>query len=115
MGEKTIQSIRVMPLAMMSGLIGAVIGLIIGIFYALVFGAMFSAIPASTGTTGVSFDFGWLSILFGLGAIIIMPGIGFVGGLIQGVLVAVLYNFFAPRIGGIKLRFKEESHAPPQS
>jgi hypothetical protein len=43
-----------------------------------------------------------------------MPILGFIGGLIQGVIVAVLYNFLAPRIGGIKIRFKEES-MPPQS
>jgi hypothetical protein len=44
-----------------------------------------------------------------------MPILGFIGGLIQGVIVAVLYNFLAPRIGGIRIRFKEESHMPPQS
>jgi hypothetical protein len=114
MGERTIQSIPVMPFAMMIGVISAVIGLIIGIFYALVFGAIISAIPATSTTTGVV-DFGWLSVLFGVGAIIIMPILGFIGGLIEGVIVAVLYNFLAPRIGGIKLRFKEESDVPPQS
>lgn len=113
MGEKTIESIPVMPFAMMLGVISAVIGLIIGIFYALVFGAIISSIPTTTGTTEV-FDFGWLSVLFGVGAIIIMPIVGFIGGLIQGLIVAVLYNFLAPRIGGIKLRFKEENYAAPQ-
>jgi hypothetical protein len=112
MGEKTIQSIPVMPFAMMLGVISAVIGLIIGVIYALVFGALISAIPATT-TTGV-INFGWLGVLFGVGAIIIMPILGFIGGLIQGVIVAVLYNFLAPRIGGIRIRFKEES-MPPQS
>ena len=81
MGERTIQSIPVMPFAMMVGVISAVIGLIIGIFYALVFGTIISAIPTTTGTTGV-FDLGWLSVLFGVGAIIIMPIVGFIGGLI---------------------------------
>jgi hypothetical protein len=114
MGERTIQSIPVMSFAMMLGVISAIIGLIVGIFYALVFGVLISSIPTTTGTTGV-FNFGSLSVLFGVGAIITMPIIGFIGGLIQGALVAVLYNFLAPRIGGIKLRFKEESHTPPQS
>jgi hypothetical protein len=111
MGEKTIQSIPVMPFAMMIGIISAVIGLIIGIIYALVFGAIISAVPATTGVV----NFGWLSVLFGVGAIITMPILGFIGGLIQGVIVAVLYNFLAPRIGGIRIRFKEESYMPPQS
>ena len=114
MGEKTIQSIPVMPFAMMLGIISAVIGLIIGIIYAFVFGAIISAVPATTATTGVV-NFGWLSVLFGVGAIITMPILGFIGGLIQGVIVAVLYNFLAPRIGGIRIRFKEESYMPPQS
>lgn len=43
-----------------------------------------------------------------------MPIIGFVGGLIQGAIFAALYNFLAPRMGGIRLRFKEESHTAPQ-
>lgn len=29
---------------------------------------------------------------------------GFIGGFIQGLIIAVLYNFLAPRIGGIKIR-----------
>ena len=102
LGVKTIKSIPVMPFAMMLGVMSAVIGLLIGIIYALVFGTIISAIP----TTNEYFDFGWLSILFGVGAIIILPILGFVAGLIQGVIYAVLYNFLAPKIGGIKLHFK---------
>jgi hypothetical protein len=111
MGEKTIQSISVLPFALMLAAISAVIGLIIGIIYALVFGAIFAAIPNTTGVP----NFGLFSVIFGVGAVVIMPIAGFVGGLIQGALYAVLYNFFAPRIGGIKLRFKEENSVLPQS
>jgi hypothetical protein len=108
MNERTIQSIPIMPFALMFACISAVIGLIIGIFYAAVFGAMFAAIPSTTGI-----NMGALSILFGVGAIVIMPILGFIGGLIEGLIVAALYNFLAPRIGGVKVRFKEES-PPPQ-
>jgi len=110
MVERTIQSIPVMPFAMMLAVISAVIGLIIGIIYALVFGAIIAALPSSIGVVPT----GLLSILFGAGALVIMPILGFIGGLIQGVIVAILYNFLAPRIGGIRLRFKEESYAPTQ-
>jgi len=106
MSEKTIQSVPVMPFALMLACIGAVIGLIIGIFYALFFGALFSLIPSTT-ETGIDLTF--LRIIFGVGAVIIMPILCFIGGLIQGLLYAVIYNFLAPRIGGIKLRFKEEN------
>jgi hypothetical protein len=105
MNEKTIQSVPVMPLALMLGCIGAAVGLIIGVFYALFFGALFSFIP-STAQLGVSRTF--LQLIFGVGALIIVPIFGFVGGLVQGALFAVLYNFLAPRIGGIRVRFKEE-------
>ncbi len=108
MEEKTIQSIPITPFAMMLGLISAAIGFIVGIFYAFVFGFVLSNIPNSA-----PLNLGWLSVILGVGAIIIMPIIFFVAGLIQGVIVAVLYNFLAPRIGGIKLRFKTEGQVPP--
>ena len=110
LGERTISSIPVMPLAMMLGVISAIIGLIIGIFYALVFGTIISTFPTNSPTTPEYFNLNMFSVLFGVGAIIIMPIIGFIGGLIQGVIVAVLYNFLAPRIGGVKLRFKEQTN-----
>ena len=110
MTEKTIQSIQVMPLALMLACIGAAIGLIVGVFYALFFGAIFSMIP-STAQTGVDLTF--LRVIFGVGAIIVMPIMGFIGGLIQGLLYAFLYNVLAPRIGGVRLRFKEDNQ-PPQ-
>ena len=109
MTEKTIQSIPVMPLALMLACIGAVIGLIIGVFYALFFGTIFSLIP-STAQTGV--DLAFLRVIFGVGALIIMPVLGFIGGLIQGLLYAFLYNVLAPRIGGVRLRFKEDNQPP---
>lgn len=106
MNEKTIQSIPIMPFALMLACIGAAMGLIVGIFYALFFGALFSMIPSPT-PSGI--DLTLFRVLFGAGALIIMPILGFVGGLIQGLLYAALYNFLAPRIGGIRLRFKEEN------
>ncbi len=112
MGERTIQSISVMPFAMMLAVISAVIGLIVGIIYAVVFGAIFAAIPS---TSASSPNLGLLGVIFGVGAVIVVPIISFVAGLIQGLIIAVLYNFLAPRIGGIRLRFKEESQISPQS
>ena len=112
MEEKTIQSIPVMRFALMYACISAAIGFVIGIFYALMFGAIFASIPPST-TAG--FNFGVFSLLFGVGSVIVMPIISFVGGLIFAAITAVIYNFLAPRIGGVKLRFKEEPSPIPQS
>ena len=106
MEEKTIQSIPVMPFAMMYACISAAIGLIMGIFFALFFGAIVASVPTqTTPELGIG---GLLSIFFGLGAIIVVPIVSFIGGLISGGLTALLYNFLAPRIGGIKVRFKED-------
>jgi hypothetical protein len=105
MTVKTIQSVPVMPFALMLGCIGAVFGVIFGIFYALFFGAIFSLIPS---TTQIGIDLNLLRLFFGVGALVIMPIAGFAAGFIQGLLYAVLYNLLAPRIGGIKLRFKED-------
>ena len=109
MEERTIQSIPVMPFALMYACIAAAIGIVIGIFYALVFGTVFANIPSST-TSGISL--GWLGLFVGVGAIIVVPIISFVSGLIMAAITALLYNFLAPRIGGVKVRFKE---APPHS
>ena len=105
MEEKTIKYIPVVPLAMMLGVISAVIGLVMGIIFALFFGSIIPSIP---GTDEVAYT-NLFRILFGVGSIFLMPVMRFVGGFIQGAIVAVLYNFLAPRIGGIKLRFKEEN------
>jgi len=109
MEEKTIRAIPPMPFAVMIGAISAVIGLIVGILYAIVGAAIMSML--SSAATGV--DLGAIGILFGVGAIIVMPIVGFIGGLIEGLIIAVIYNLLAPRIGGIKLRFEEQSRGAP--
>jgi len=112
MEERTIQSIPVMPFALMYACISAAIGFIIGIIYALLFGAIFAGIPSST-TGGI--ELGWLGLFVGVGSVIVTPIISFVGGLIFSAITALVYNFLAPRIGGVKVRFKEEPSLTPQS
>jgi FtsH-binding integral membrane protein len=112
MEERTVQSIPVMPFALMYGCISAIIGFFIGVFYALLFGAIFASVPPST-TSG--FNLGWLSLFAGVAAVIIVPILSFVSGLIIAAIIALVYNFLAPRIGGVKVRFKEETPTTPQS
>ncbi len=107
MGEKTIQSIPIMPFALMYACISAIIGIVIGIFYAFMFGIIFTYLPSTTNTPIP----GWLGLFLGVGAIVVVPIIAFVGGLIMAIIIALLYNFLAPRIGGVKVRFREDS--PP--
>ena len=110
MEERTIQSVPVMPFALMYACISAAIGFVVGIFYALLFGGIFASIPSSA-TGGI--DIGWLGLFFGVGSVIVMPILLFVTGLITAAITAILYNFLAPRIGGVKVRFKEEAPAKP--
>jgi hypothetical protein len=95
MEEKTIKAILAVPLALMMGGISAVIAFIAAIIMVLLM------LPALTYTPG----FEWVG---GLGAlwVIVIPIVVFVAGFIQGLIVAVVHNFLAPRIGGIKLRFE---------
>jgi len=110
MEERTIQSIPVMPFALMYACISAAIGFVVGIFYALLFGGIFASVSPSTSS---SLNLGWLSLFVGVGAVVIMPVILFGTGLIGAAITALLYNFLAPRIGGVKVRFKEEAPAKP--
>jgi len=57
--------------------------------------------PALTYAPG----FEWVGLLGALWVVVI-PVVVFVVGFIQGLIVAVVHNFLAPRIGGIKLRFE---------
>jgi hypothetical protein len=104
--RKTITRIPAMPFALMYGAISAVIGLIMGIFFAVSFGPIFLLATSQSGYTGPSFT--PFAFIFGVGAIVIFPIGMFVSGLITGLIFAAVYNFLAPRIGGIKLYFEEQ-------
>lgn len=104
MSEETISRIPVMPFAMMLAAIQAVISFITGIIIALIWAPFISYAQSMPNYTGP--PLGFFGILFGVGAVVIFPILGFVIGLIEGLLFAVIYNFLAPRIGGIRLQFE---------
>jgi hypothetical protein len=95
MEEKTIKAIPAVPLGLMLGAVSAVIAFIASIIMVLLM------LPTLTFTPG----FEWIGFLGALWAVVI-PMVVFVVGFIQGLIVAVVHNFLAPRIGGIKLRFE---------
>lgn len=97
MEERTIRAIPPVPLALMMGAISGVVTFIAAIIFAVLW------LPYFTFSAELPLGMGWI---FGLGAmmIIIMPIAGFIIGFIQGLIAAVVYNFLAPRIGGIKVR-----------
>lgn len=97
-----------MPFAMMMGAINAVMGLIGGVIVAIFATAIMSIMSeVPNGFNSNGFNSTGFGVLFGLGSIIAFPILGFIGGLIQGLIFAVIYNLLAPMIGGIKLRFQE--------
>jgi len=104
MERKTIARIAVLPFGLMFGAISAVIGVVIGVIFAVIFAPIFFFTTSVPNYTGPSFPFS--GFLFGAGAIVIFPIVMFVVGLIQGLIFAVVYNFLAPRIGGIILYFQ---------
>jgi hypothetical protein len=95
MEEKTIKAIPAVPLGLMMGAISAVIAFIAAIVMVLFMLPFFRYTPG----------FEWISFLGALWALVI-PIAAFIVGFIQGLIIAVVYNFLAPRIGGIKLRFE---------
>jgi hypothetical protein len=93
--EKTIKVIPAVPLGLMMGAISAVIAFIAAIIMVLFM------MPYLTYTLG----FEWIGLLGALWAVVI-PIAVFIIGFIQGLIVGLVYNFLASRIGGIKLRFE---------
>jgi hypothetical protein len=110
MEEKTIRSISPLPFGLMMGAISAVIAFIAGIIFAAIWLPLVSVglSTASTVVPGISGIMAAMGVLM----VIIFPIIGFIGGFVQGLIYAAVYNFLAPRIGGIRIRFQEASQAP---
>jgi hypothetical protein len=74
----------------------------------LIFGAIMSAVAVlgalfrSGGSEGLG---GFGSLLFGVGAIVFLPVLYGVMGLVGGAIAAGLYNLVAGVIGGLELEF----------
>jgi len=99
---KTIKKVPVGALALIVAVIDALVSFIYGVFTAIFIlggaASLNSVLPAGTSLgSGAT-----LAI-----TVIIMATIGgFIGGYIVTAIVALLYNWLAPRIGGIKLEFE---------
>ena len=100
MEEKTVKKINVATFATILGAISGMAGIIAGLIVAVLSSEISSLFPSLPERTVI------LDVLLGESAIIIFPIIAFIGGLIEGVIIAVINNFFAPRIGGIKIGFE---------
>jgi hypothetical protein len=106
MEEKIIKSVAPLPYALMMGAITGIVYLVIAIIIALVW------LPTLSSLSSIPIP-GMSGFIAGLGVIMViaMPIGGFAAGFIFGLVFAVLYNFLASKIGGVKVRFEETKHA----
>lgn len=93
---KEIIEVPVVQLAKVAGIVYAVLFFIIGIFYGLVAGVAAASVP----------NFGVSGVLLAILIIIVMPILGFITGFIQSAILALIYNWVVPRIGGIQVKVK---------
>ena len=87
----------VLSVAKIMGVLYALIGLIVGAFISL-FALVGAAFLSSNSGMG-----GGASVLFGVGAIILLPILYGILGFVGGVITAALYNLLAGMIGGIEI------------
>ncbi len=95
MAMRTIRGVGVLSVAKIYGALSAGMGLLIGLGLAAIstIGAGFAdnALPP------------FMSALFGVGAIVILPIFYGVMGLVVGAVGAALYNVFAGTVGGVQI------------
>ena len=93
-----IRRISPMSCAKVSGLLYAVIGLLVGACFTLFLTTLGSLIPQEEQQMG-----GFIGMLFGAGAIVILPIFYGILGFIGGGIVAVAYNLIAGWTGGLEM------------
>ena len=89
----TLKRLDVMSVGMMLGIFYAILGLIGGGFMTL-----FALIGAAAAPQGNAVG----GLIFGLGAVVIVPIMYGIGGFIGGIIAALLYNGCGAIVGGIK-------------
>ena len=99
--------INIWSLAKFQGIMGVVIGLILGILYSfggLIIDVMVSIewlSPEVMGTPGLSYG-----TILAFGALIGMPIILGISGLVLGIVEGILYNMFSKWLGDLKINFE---------
>jgi hypothetical protein len=103
-----VKRIGPLSLAKIGGIIYAALGFIIGVFISLfALAGLFGSVSLNNGM-GI-----FLSLFFGLGAVIFLPVLYGILGFVMGILVAWLYNVFAGLVGGIELEVQRLLEAAP--
>lgn len=93
----TIKSIDVLSAGKMLGALYAILGVLIGAMFTLL--ALVGA-AVGGGQGGPAAQGGAVALIFGAGAVIIVPLVYGVMGFIGGIITAALYNLIAMLVGG---------------
>ena len=95
----SITSVNPMSVAKVSGCIGALMGLLLGICFTILamLGAGVDKDPSAPG---------WVMIIFGVGAIVILPIFYGIITFIQGLIGGWLYNIISGWVGPIEIEVK---------
>jgi len=88
--------------AKVSGVLYAAFGLLAGMIF-----SFFALIGVAAGLASDSGPEALFGLVFGVGAVIIMPIVYGILGFIGGVITALLYNLAAGVIGGVELEFTQ--------
>ncbi len=96
-----LKRVGVWSLSRMLGILYGLMGLIVGGIF-----TVFSLIGAAFGMAAGQDD-AVLGLLFGIGAIVIMPIFYGVMGLVVGALGAAFYNLAAKLVGGVEMEFEQ--------
>jgi hypothetical protein len=97
-GAMVLERIGVLSLGKISGAIYAALGLIVGAFFAL-----FSIVGSGFAAAASQESSPLLGMLFGVGAIVLLPLFYGVLGFLMGLVTAAIYNVVARVIGGLEL------------
>ncbi len=90
----SVKKIEMLSLAKTLGVLHAVVGFIIGLLMSL---------ASLTGLADPD------RLLFGSASVVVLPIVNFILGFVGGVLIALIYNFIGPMLGGIKIYLHDES------
>ncbi len=93
-----LKSIGVFSMAKMMGALYAVAGFLAGLLFALA-----SVVGAGFADAGSE---GFMAMMFGVGAVVILPVVYGVMGFLAGALMSVIYNIVAGLAGGVELNLE---------
>jgi hypothetical protein len=108
MDGNNLESVSVIPLALILSIIAAIWAFVIGLMLAAVIPLIAGAINASGSSLGTAIPVGSIGALGLVGALILiigLPILAFIGVFISYALYAIFYNYIATRVAKIQLNF----------